>query len=70
MHRNREFSARNRELNQPIREFSTGIREARFWVPGWAFAVNGLAGEEADGSSHAFKVFTKLPGRRGIGPAA
>jgi hypothetical protein len=42
------FPARNSELNQPIREFSTGIRESRFLVPGW-LAVNGLAGDEADG---------------------
>jgi hypothetical protein len=26
----------------------------------WHFAVNGLAGDEADGSSHAVKVFTVL----------
>ena len=26
----------------------------------WHFAVNGLAGDEADGSSHAVKVFTEL----------
>ena len=37
----------------------------------WDFAVNGLAGDEADGSSHVVKVFTELTVVEVIsGPAA
>jgi hypothetical protein len=50
------FFTRNRELNRADQGIFDRDQRIAILVPGW-LAVNGLAGDEADGSSHAVKVF-------------
>ena len=49
------FFTRNRELNRADQGIFDRDQRIAILVPGW-LAVNGLAGDEADGSSHAVKV--------------
>ena len=58
------FFTRNRELNRADQGIFDRDQRIAILVPGW-LAVNGLAGDEADGSSQPSRSSTKLPGRRG-----